>query len=101
MRILARSLRAWLRDAFTGSTLLEAEWWPGNPKRGGLLRIPGHYPERERSFWWRLAQTVRNSLTLRRRHPMKRIRNALAGWLERMAAALRVVGGGGGPGPVR
>ena len=62
MKALVRRLRAKWQSAFTGSTLLEAEWWPGNPKRGGLLRIPGHYPERERSIWWRIRQTVRNSL---------------------------------------
>lgn len=32
---------------------------------------------------------------------MSKIRNALAGLLERMARALRDIGGGGGPGPVR
>lgn len=61
MDSLLTRLRARLQLAFTGSTLLEAEWWPGNPKRGGILRIPGHWPERERSFWWRMWQTVRSS----------------------------------------
>lgn len=54
-------IRRWLRTAFTGSTLLEVEWWPGNPKRGGLVRVPGQLPERERSLWWRLKQTVRST----------------------------------------
>ena len=62
MRAFA-SLRAWLRTAFTGSTLLEAEWRPGQPALGGLLRVPGHLPAREWSIWWRLAQTIRSSLT--------------------------------------
>lgn len=56
-------LRAWLQNAWTGSTLIEAEWRPGQPSRGGLLRVPGHLPERERSIWWRLVQTIRSSLT--------------------------------------
>ena len=62
MKSLARHLRAWVQNVFTGSTLLEAEWWPGKPTRGGLLRIPGHYPERERSLLWRFVQTIRSSL---------------------------------------
>ena len=61
MQLRAR-FRDWLKDAFTGSTLLEAEWWPGNPRRGGLLRVPGELPDREQSIWWRIRQTVRNSL---------------------------------------
>lgn len=56
-----KRLRAWPQNAFTGSTLLEAEWWPGQPKRGGLVRVPGHLPERERSIWWRIVQTARSS----------------------------------------
>lgn len=55
-------IRSSLRTAFTGSTLLEVEWWPGQPKRGGLVRVPGHLPDRERSLWWRIGQTIRSSL---------------------------------------
>lgn len=60
-----KDLIAWLRakwqNAFTGSTVLEGEWWPGQPARGGLLRIPGQMPKREQSFFWRLWQTIRGT----------------------------------------
>lgn len=61
MKRIREAITSMLRTAFTGSTLLEVEWHPGNPKLGGLLRVPGYLPERERSLWWRLNETVRST----------------------------------------
>jgi hypothetical protein len=49
-------MRARIDLAFTGSTLAVID-----KDTGEVYRVPGFLPERERSFWWRLRQTIRAS----------------------------------------
>lgn len=60
--ISIKRLFKYLRDkvalAFTGSTLFEVEWYPGNPQKGGLYRVPGHIPNKERYLLYRIWRTI-------------------------------------------
>lgn len=48
-KLLARFQTAW-----TGSTIAEID-----TDTGQLVCVPGQYPARERSWWWRFFQTLK------------------------------------------
>ena len=49
-------LRARFQTAWTGSTIAEID-----TDTGELIRVPGFHPPRERSWSWRLLQTLKAS----------------------------------------
>ncbi len=53
---LRANIRARLQTAWTGSTIAEID-----TDTGELACVPGQYPAQQRSWWWRMWQTVRSS----------------------------------------